>query len=100
MNLVFTLNTYATLMIEWAAVHLVVLTPGNTKAPFYLRAILNENPFFKTRFKEWAYAGFAVTYISATVCSITVDGFNGLAFLPIITFGILIISYLTYHKLN
>jgi len=57
-------------------------------------------PFVKARYKEWAYAGFAITYIAATVSNLAIDGFTDLIFLPIVVFAILIVSYITYHKRN
>ncbi len=52
------------------------------------------------RLKEWAYAGFAINFISASVSHICVDGVSFQAIFPLIIFGILVASYLTYHKLN
>jgi hypothetical protein len=57
-------------------------------------------PFVKGRFKEWAYAGFGITMISAFISHWAVDGFNGQTLFPLIIFTILIISYLQYHKLG
>ncbi len=52
------------------------------------------------RVKEWAYAGFAIDFICASVSLMVVDGFNFLAIFPLIVFGILILSYISYHKLQ
>ena len=52
------------------------------------------------RVKEWAYAGFAFNFISACVAHAAVDGFNLQTFFPLIIFGILIVSYVSWHKLN
>ena len=58
-------------------------------------------PMFKGRYKEWAYAGFGITFIAATVSNFSVDGFNnGLSIFPLIVFIVLIISYTCYHKLH
>lgn len=57
-------------------------------------------PFFKGRYKEWAYAGFGITMLSATVSHTVVDGFGGQTAFPLVVFGILVVSYLSYHKLN
>lgn len=57
-------------------------------------------PAFKGRFKEWAYAGFGIVFISATVSHAVVDGLQPLSFLPVIAFGVLTLSYLSYHKLH
>ena len=56
-------------------------------------------PFVKGRFKEWAYAGFAFNFISAFVSHWVVDGINGETIFPLIILAILMVSYLTYHKL-
>ena len=55
-------------------------------------------PAFQQRYKEWAYAGFGIVFISATVSHWSVDGFDAQTALPIVVFGLLIASYVTYHK--
>jgi hypothetical protein len=55
-------------------------------------------PAFKERYKEWAYAGFGIVFISAAVSHASVDGFGAQAIIPIIVFGMLVASYVTYHK--
>ena|SRR5215203_3765881 len=55
-------------------------------------------PAFKRRYKEWAYAGFGIVFISAAVSHTAVDGFGGQSIFPIVFFGILVASYVTYHK--
>ena len=55
-------------------------------------------PAFQNRFKEWAYAGFGIVFISAAVSHTAVDGFSGQTIMPIIAFGLLVASYVTYHK--
>ena len=57
-------------------------------------------PFFKGRIKEWAYAGFTFTMISAFVSHAVIDGINGQTFFPLFILFILFISYFTYHRLN
>ncbi|WP_347157704.1 DoxX family protein [Pontibacter chitinilyticus] len=57
-------------------------------------------PFVKGRYKEWAYAGFGITMISAFISHGMVDGFNGQTFFPLFVFAILVVSYLYYHKLQ
>lgn len=57
-------------------------------------------PMVPPRIKEWAYAGFAFTIISAAVSHWSVDGFTGQTIFPIIFFGILATSYISYHKLQ
>lgn len=57
-------------------------------------------PAFKSRYKEWAYAGFAITMISAFISHWAVDGFNVQTLFPMIILTILVISYISYHKLH
>jgi hypothetical protein len=57
-------------------------------------------PQVSKRIKEWAYAGFGIDFISASVSIFVIDGFTGLGFFPLIVFGVLIVSYIYYHKLN
>jgi hypothetical protein len=56
-------------------------------------------PFFKGNIKEWAYAGFGITFIAAAVSHGTVDGVDGQTFFPLPILLLLIISYRSYHKL-
>ena len=55
-------------------------------------------PFVKGRFKEWAYAGFGFTMISAFISHWVVDGFSGQTLFPLFVFAILTVSYTHYHK--
>ncbi len=55
-------------------------------------------PKVPTRIKEWAYFGLAITYISAFIGHMVVDGLVFITFTPLITLAILIASYITYHK--
>jgi hypothetical protein len=57
-------------------------------------------PQVPKRVKEWAYAGFALAFIFATISHGAVDGINGQTFFPLVIFGILAVSYIYYHKLN
>ncbi|MEQ8219936.1 MAG: DoxX family protein [Arenibacter sp.] len=50
--------------------------------------------------KEWAYAGFTFNFIFATISHGAVDGINFQTIFPLIILGILIVSYVYYHKLN
>ena len=52
------------------------------------------------RVKEWAYAGFTIEFIAASISHTVVEGFNFLSVLPLIILGILVASYLSYHKMN
>jgi hypothetical protein len=58
-------------------------------------------PMVKGSYKEWAYAGFGIVFIGATVSHLSVDGLHGgMSLVPMIFFVILAISYNCYHKLN
>lgn len=56
-------------------------------------------PAIKGRIKEWVYAGFAYDFIFAFGSLWAVDGLNGQTFFPLGVLAILIVSYITYHKL-
>lgn len=56
-------------------------------------------PTVPERIKEWAYAGFAIDFISAFISICVVDGFGGAAILPVVAFVLLVISYNSYHKM-
>jgi len=55
-------------------------------------------PIVPRRVKEWAYAGFAINFISASVANWVVNGF-GPAVLPLVLLVMLIVSYITYNKM-
>ena len=48
--------------------------------------------------KEWAYAGFAIEFLSASISYIAVDGLTFNCFIPFISMTVLIVSYFTFHK--
>jgi len=56
-------------------------------------------PRIPDRVKEWAYAGFAIDFISAFVSHWAVDGLKPLTFFPLLFIGILVLSYVSYQKL-
>ena len=56
-------------------------------------------PQIPNRIKEWAYAGFAIDFISAFVSILVVDGLEPMALLPVVVFVILNLSYVNYHKI-
>jgi len=56
-------------------------------------------PMISSRYKEWAYAGLGITFISAFISHTVVDGFSFQSFFPLIIFAILGVSYISYHKL-
>ena len=57
-------------------------------------------PQIPNRIKEWAYTGFAFDFTFAAISHSAVDGFGGQAIFPIIVFGILVASYISYRKLK
>ena len=57
-------------------------------------------PNVKGRYKEWAYAGFGINFICASVSHAAVDGLNFQTFFPLIFLALLVISYVQYHKLQ
>lgn len=57
-------------------------------------------PMIKDRYKEWAYAGFGISFIFASLSHGVIDGMSFQTFFPIIIFGILGVSYVCYHKLQ
>ena len=57
-------------------------------------------PMVPSRIKEWAYGCFAVELICACVSHAVVDGLGGESFFPIIVLSILVLSYISYHKLS
>ena len=52
------------------------------------------------RIKEWVYVGFGIDFISAFIAYLSIDGIRGNTFSPLISLGILIVSYIYYHKLK
>ena len=57
-------------------------------------------PQVPKRIKEWAYAGFAFDFIFASISHFAIDGMDFQSFFPLLFLGILIASYVSYHKLN
>lgn len=62
-------------------------------------AIVLVLPMIKGRVKEWAYFGFALDFICAAISHLIVDGLTGETIFPIVALAMLIVSYVTYHKL-
>ena len=57
-------------------------------------------PAIPKRFKEWAYVGFGIMYITATIAHIAVgDPFSN-TIMAIVFFGLLLVSYTSFHKLQ
>ena len=57
-------------------------------------------PMVPRRYKEWAYAGFGINFISATVATWVVGGFSLNIILPLVLLAMLVISYVTYNRLT
>ena len=57
-------------------------------------------PVVKGRAKEWVYAGFVFDFVFAAASHWAVDGFNGQVIFPLAVLAILIVSYVSYHKLG
>ncbi len=56
-------------------------------------------PMVPARLKEWAYVGFGIAFISAFISHSVVDGLNVQSALPLVGLVILLVSYISYHKL-
>lgn len=52
------------------------------------------------RLKEWAYAGFAITFISAFIAHSASGDPGSVRIMPVIFLLLLIGSYFTWHKLS
>lgn len=57
-------------------------------------------PKVPARVKEWAYAGFGIDFICAFISLWVVAGFGGFLFLPIVAMVLLVLSYISYHKMK
>lgn len=57
-------------------------------------------PQVPARIKEWAYVGFAFDFIAAFVSLVVVFGFNTMAILPLVFMVLLVVSYVSFHKLQ
>ncbi|MCF0052057.1 DoxX family protein [Dyadobacter chenwenxiniae] len=57
-------------------------------------------PKVPARLKEWAYAGFVFDFLCASISTTVVDGFGFGSVFPLIVLAVLMVSYVTYHKLN
>ena len=56
-------------------------------------------PMVPARVKEWAYAGFAIDFLSALISILVVGTLGSSGFLfPLVAIIILVISYVSYHK--
>lgn len=58
-------------------------------------------PAVPARFKEWAYVGYGIMYITALNAHLAVgDSFVPYGLMVILFFGLLLTSYITFHKLQ
>lgn len=57
-------------------------------------------PYFKGRYKEWAYAGFGIDFIAAAVSIWATTGFGPHVLFAVAFIGILVASYVSNQKLQ
>jgi DoxX-like family len=57
-------------------------------------------PAVPARFKEWAYVGFGIMYLTAVNAHISVGDPLGNTIMAIVFFGLLLVSYTSFHKLQ
>jgi len=57
-------------------------------------------PFFPKRLKEWTYVAMGIDVISAFICIAAIDGMVPELAVPLIAFIILLVSYITFHKIK
>ena len=57
-------------------------------------------PAVPRRYKEWAYVGFGINFLSAAIAHAVVDGPGAQTFMPLFVLAVLVTSYLSYHKLE
>jgi hypothetical protein len=55
-------------------------------------------PFIPKWLKEWAYVALGIDMLSAVIALLSVDGLALNSFSPLVAFGILLVSYVCYHK--
>jgi hypothetical protein len=57
-------------------------------------------PAVPARFKEWAYVGFGIMYLSAINAHIAVGDPISSSIMAVVFFGLLLTSYFSFHKLQ
>jgi len=58
-------------------------------------------PAVPARFKEWAYVGYGIMYLTALNAHLAVgDAFVPYSVMALLFFGLLLTSYITFHKLQ
>ena len=64
-------------------------------------AVLLIIPAIPARFKEWAYVGYGIMYITALNAHLAVgDAFIPFGIMAVIFFALLLASYISFHKLQ
>ena len=63
-----------------------------------LGAIILLLPMVPMRVKEWAYAGFGIVFISASLAHISSGDAAAMVATPLVLFAIMIVSYIYAHK--
>jgi len=66
----------------------------------FIGGILLILPFIPNRLKEWTYVAFGIDFISAFIGNAAVDGFQASVLFPIVTMILLIVSYVTWHRIG
>tara|TARA_B110000495_G_C22983122_1_gene578156 strand:- start:978 stop:1349 length:372 start_codon:yes stop_codon:yes gene_type:complete len=57
-------------------------------------------PMLSSRVKEWAYAGFGITLISAFIAHLSAGDPIANAIIPLVMFGVLAVSNIYHYKLK
>ncbi|HSZ71437.1 MAG TPA: DoxX family protein [Cytophagaceae bacterium] len=66
----------------------------------FIGALVLLVPMIPSRIKEWAYAGFGITLVSAFIAHTSIGDPAGACIMPLVMFVVLATSYITYHRLN
>jgi hypothetical protein len=57
-------------------------------------------PMFHAKVKEFAYSGFAITFVSAFIAHLSSGDPMNIAIAPVVFLGILAVSYLYFQKMQ
>lgn len=57
-------------------------------------------PAIPARIKEWAYVAYGIVYITAAIAHISVSDPIGHTIMAVVFFGLLLVSYTSFHKLQ
>lgn len=63
-----------------------------------LGAVVLLIPTVPSRLREWAFAGFTITFISATIAHISIGDPASVAAMPLVALALLCISHIYYFK--